>query len=365
MQELNSFSKAVSNNQDTKSQEDYKMKNTESNAGSMSAFSNSSFSFKDEEEEEDKPYKMKNTEASANSMSAFSSLSFSFKDEEDKESVVFKDDTKQETTPLGQVEAAASNSYQPILEFNFDEPQKQPQSQQQQSVDREPHFQQQQQADPEPHFQQSSASSIVIKPAAFAKRSLDKMKITTLCKKFEKGTLVMAGRQEGNRVVPVLYALQLGKELMALQYLLPDLDVVVPSSIQGIPIKYIHPKFIHGLTGLISDVKLNNFKDSLSADNVLNFSKATVKNSFTGINSLKLPEGLLYIPEGLTQGSLSLQTIVIPSTVTAISTTAFYNSNIKDIYFNGPCPEGFKESYGMRGDVTVHYLPQYDKTFRG
>lgn len=205
---------------------------------------------------------------------------------------------------------------------------------------------------------------IIFRKPTAAQAISDVARYSFLVKKFEKGRLVMLVDTGSRKPKPLMYLLQVDKELMAFRLLSPDLDVVIPNEVCGYPIRYLHPEFLRGSLNPLTGLKYQSLIDNFAVDNLINLNKEKLKTSIKGAKSIALPNGLVMLPPNLFNYCLALRSVVIPASVTAVSVNAFSYSNVKDIWFNGKCPAGFLNNVHMPDCVRVHIKPEFLESFR-
>ncbi len=208
------------------------------------------------------------------------------------------------------------------------------------------------------------SQKIIFRKPTVTQSISDAARYSFLVKKFEKGRLVMLVNTDSGKPKPLMYLLQVDKELMAFRLLSPDLDVVIPNEVCGYPVRYLHPEFLRGSLNPLTGLKYQSLIDNFAVDNLINLNKEKLKASIKGAKSIALPNGLVMLPPNLFNYCLALRSVVIPASVTAVSVNAFSYSNVKDIWFNGKCPSGFLNNVHMPDSVRVHVKPGFLESFR-
>lgn len=201
---------------------------------------------------------------------------------------------------------------------------------------------------------------ITLTAAGALKYAADYAKFTALKTKFEHGNLVLAYDRHEK---PLMYFLESGGALMAYRYLQGKLDVSIPSEVNGMPVKYLHPQFLKGSINPLNGIKAQALKDQFKAENLINADMESIKTSLNGVTSLNLPNTLEMIPPTVFKNCLALKTLVVPASVSVVSVDAFVYSSFTDLYFNGPCPKGFRLNTDMPKGVKVHFRAEYAKSF--
>lgn len=204
---------------------------------------------------------------------------------------------------------------------------------------------------------------VKVTPATLMQIQADTVKFDMLKRKFEKGRLVLAMEPTDGEPQPVMYLLQIGSELMAYKYLKSSLDVAIPTTVCGLPVRYVHPNFLHGSLNPLSGVKFQNFMSNFEVENIASFDKEAAKNSLKGVKSIKLPITLTSLPPGIFRNCFALKELVIPESVESVSCRAFEFSYFRDIYFEGKCPVGFKLNGDLPKKVTIHFRPEFAESF--
>ncbi len=215
--------------------------------------------------------------------------------------------------------------------------------------------------------QKQKQSSIMVKigTPSFIQVNSDTIKFDILKKKFESGRLVLAMEHTDIEPKPVMYLLQVERELMAFKYLKSDLNVKIPATVCGLPVRYLHPDFIRGGLNPLNGLKFQNMMSNFDVENVAGLTKESFKKSLKGAKSIELPNTLTSLPPGVFGYCLALKEIVIPASITAISCRAFEFSCFKDIYFEGSCPVGFKLNRSLPKGVNIHFRKEFANSFTG
>jgi hypothetical protein len=182
------------------------------------------------------------------------------------------------------------------------------------------------------------------------KVAIDVMKYKALERRFTKGRLIMALDEDSK---PLMYLYQSGNELMAYKYLGTSLDVRIPAYVGNLPVRYIHGKMFTSAVSIVDRNGMRNLKENLTGKDVINVNMQKVKESFGGLKSVVLPETLVELPARLFYHCYSITEVVIPASVTNISKWFLYSSGIKNVYFNGTCPESF-HNCSVSQDIFVH-----------
>ncbi|MEY8334186.1 leucine-rich repeat protein [Lachnospiraceae bacterium 47-T17] len=182
-------------------------------------------------------------------------------------------------------------------------------------------------------------------------RVFDFNKNLKLDKIFENGDLVRAADFE---------FLRNGNDLMLYRYNGISTRLVVPSHVANLPVRYIHSDFVY--RNYFSNYKSRGKKNIYSAENIATASRELKKALRDGIEEIVLPNTLRSIPGKCFLGCAKMHSIVVPESVVYLAANAFNLSEIKDIYFNGPCPSGIT-LYSLKGCV-IHVREEYLDTFR-
>lgn len=212
---------------------------------------------------------------------------------------------------------------------------------------------------------QTNGFKFIFKKPTVMQSISDTAKYKLLSKKFENGRLVLlVDTESGGKPEPLMYLLQSAKELMAFRLLAPALDVVIPGEVCGYPVRYVHPSFLRGSLNPLTGLKYQNLINNFAAENIITLNKEKIKDAAKGAKSLALPNGLVALPPNLFNYCLALKSITIPASVTSVSVNAFSYSNLKDIWFNGVCPDGFLNNVYLPAGVKIHVKPEFLDSFR-
>lgn len=139
-------------------------------------------------------------------------------------------------------------------------------------------------------------------------------------------------------------------ELMLMKYVGVSSEVEIPARVNGMYVKYVHPKALSN--GPFRPWHIFNKNKLFSIDRL----GATGDN----ITRVILPNSLRYVPGYFLHGLHNVDRLVIPSSVGKMSPNALAGSGIEEIYFNGACPQGFEQE-STDADVFAHR--EYYKTF--
>lgn len=203
-------------------------------------------------------------------------------------------------------------------------------------------------------------SVITLMPSGALKYTADYVKFGAIKTKFEHGELVLAYDKKSQ---PLMYLLESDGVLMAYRYLQAGLNVRIPSEVEEMPVKYLHPQFFRGSLNPFSGVKFQALKNQMKAENLIKADKSSVKESLKGVKSLVLPNSLEMLPPNAFSHCMALKELVVPASVTVVSVDAFAGSCFSDLYFNGPCPKGFRMNTDLPKGVRVHFRAEYADTF--
>lgn len=193
--------------------------------------------------------------------------------------------------------------------------------------------------------------------------ALDYAKFFTLKTKFERGRTVLAYQQCGEECKPLMCLLKVGQELMAYRYLGSDLEVRIPAFVGGLPVKYLHSEFLTGGVTPFSGIKFKAIQDSFSVDRISETNRESLSKAMKGACKLILPRTLTTLPPNIFYKCISLKELVIPSSVTAVSTRTFAYSCFSDLWFEGKCPQGFLGNTCLPTGVKVHFRPEFSASF--
>lgn len=132
-------------------------------------------------------------------------------------------------------------------------------------------------------------------------------------------------------------------ELMLMKYVGVSDVIEIPAKVNGMYVKYVHPKAFSD--GPFRPWHVFN-KNKL-------FSTERLGAASTSINRIVLPRTIKYLPAYFLHGLSGVTTLVVPESVGEMSPNALSGSSIETIYFNGNCPKGFVKA-DTDADVFVH-----------
>lgn len=145
-------------------------------------------------------------------------------------------------------------------------------------------------------------------------------------------------------------------EIMVLSYYGPDTILKIPSEIKGRLVTAISPNFL----------SCRNIRGAaqLIAGNSENADISSIKQCMACVKQIRLPKYITYLPTQLFEGCKSLEVVVIPEAVKAVSCFFLEGSSIKQLLLEGPCPSNF--SHALEGrNVDILCTQQYRNTYQG
>ncbi len=206
----------------------------------------------------------------------------------------------------------------------------------------------------------SSRKTMLFSRSSKLAGSGDVAKFLLLKSKFEKGRTVLALSE---RHEPLMLLLQVDKELMAFRYLGSSLEVRIPAYVCDLPVRFIHPEFICGGFSPFSGIKYQSLKGNFKINELADLNLDSLKQSLRGIKKLVLPNTLTMLPPKMFSGCASLRELVVPASVTSVSSRAFAYSCFRHIYFEGECPQGFRQNVLLPRGVKIHFRKGYESSF--
>lgn len=128
--------------------------------------------------------------------------------------------------------------------------------------------------------------------------------------------------------------------------------VVIPSTVGGLPVQYLHPDFLNGSINPFKSHRLRALQ--VTKDDIDSMIGADyVDLLLHGITEVVLPNTLVSMSGFLFSGCRELKELFIPPSVQYCDNFVYYDSGIERIYFGGcELPKGFDASK-FRGDVFV------------
>lgn len=144
-------------------------------------------------------------------------------------------------------------------------------------------------------------------------------------------------------------------EIMVLSYYGPDTILKIPSEIKGRLVTAISPNFLscRNLRGTAQLIMGNSANADISS----------IKQCMTCVKQIRLPKYVNYLPTQIFEGCKSLETVVIPAAVKAVSCFFLEGSGVKQILFEGPYPSNLREALENH-NVSILCSPQYKSTFQ-
>ena len=152
-------------------------------------------------------------------------------------------------------------------------------------------------------------------------------------------------------------------QLLLLKYRGHESQVIIPDSVGGIPVTFIHDTaFKRGKFS--TTVKLKNIMHALKKDEASIFTIDSLINAAKGITKIQLPINLRFVPSNLLKYCKNVQALEIPASVTSIAPNAFKGSNLQHLAFSGPCVKNMKY-VALATDVTIYIKKDFIETYEG
>lgn len=179
---------------------------------------------------------------------------------------------------------------------------------------------------------------------------LNKSRVRSIIKGFENGAIVESGQ--------FTFAKN-GASLMLMKYSGIDKSVVVPATVGGAPVQFIHPDFLSGGMGVLNNHRVRGVLDMAGAGG--NSILDTDDVLMSGFSSLILPNTVTMIFSKTFVGCHNLKSLCIPASVYYLDNNAFKHSRVQELYFNGSCPKGFSK---IPEGCSIFVRREYEQEFR-
>ena len=200
----------------------------------------------------------------------------------------------------------------------------------------------------------SVASSAKVSLGIVANKCLSTFTINKNLHVFQKGKMVIYND---------FVFLMRDNQLLLLKYRGHDSQVIIPDSVGGIPVTFIHDTaFKRGKFS--ATVKLKNIVHALRKDEASIFTIDSIINAAKGITKIQLPIGLKFIPNHVLKYCKGVTALEIPEAVTSIAPNAFKGSNLENLAFSGPCAKNLKY-VAIDNKVTIYLKKTYLETYEG
>lgn len=152
-------------------------------------------------------------------------------------------------------------------------------------------------------------------------------------------------------------------QLLLLKYRGNDTQVIIPDSVGGLPVTYVHDSaFKRGKFSVT--VKIKNIIKALRKDEASAFTIDSILNAAKGINKIQLPIELRFLPNNFLKYCKAVQALEIPPSVKSIAPNAFKGSNLKHLAFSGPCTKNLKY-VSIKDGVTIYVKKDFLETYKG
>ena len=164
--------------------------------------------------------------------------------------------------------------------------------------------------------------------------------------------------REGRTAIGCYYKFKiLDREAMIVSYSGPAKVLKLPSYVLGRPITAINACFLRFHTA-------KSLSSSLDENNIMQTDVDSLTKCFSGVEQLRLPKKVTYLPSSLFSNCKKLKIVVVPASVTTISSKAFYHCKLQQIIFLGKCPVGLKHAELPEG-AKIICTEKYKDTFAG
>lgn len=125
---------------------------------------------------------------------------------------------------------------------------------------------------------------------------------------------------------------EMDEELMLFKYVGVDTEIIIPSYVEGLPVRYLEKGFL----------KFNSVKSvgrGFSTDNIQQTSMDSIIDNFLNIKKIQLPETLAMLPSNVFKGCKRIDEIIIPESVEIIQPNAFKGCRPSRLIFLGEAPK--------------------------
>lgn len=125
---------------------------------------------------------------------------------------------------------------------------------------------------------------------------------------------------------------EMNDELMLFKYIGVDTQIIIPSYVEGYPVKYLEKGFL----------RFNRIKSigrGFSTENIQQTSMDSIVDNFFNIKSIQLPDTLAILPSNVFKGCKRIDEIIIPESVEIIQPNAFKGCRPSRLIFLGEAPK--------------------------
>lgn len=125
---------------------------------------------------------------------------------------------------------------------------------------------------------------------------------------------------------------EMNDELMLFKYVGVDTQIIIPSYVEGYPVKYLEKGFL----------RFNRIKSvgrGFSTENIQQTSMDSIIDNFFNIKSIQLPDTLAILPSNVFKGCKRIDEIIIPESVEIIQPNAFKGCRPTRLIFLGEAPK--------------------------
>lgn len=125
---------------------------------------------------------------------------------------------------------------------------------------------------------------------------------------------------------------EMNDELMLFKYVGVDTQIIIPSYVEGYPVKYLEKGFL----------RFNRIKSvgrGFSTENIQQTSMDSIIDNFFNIKSIQLPDTLAILPSNVFKGCKRIDEIIIPESVEIIQPNAFKGCRPARLIFLGEAPK--------------------------